>query len=137
MAIIDVNVLVVAQAVTENASKKAMIYTSDTTVQYVVNIDENIGEALGFADYTNSSIAAAMPAGLQMRTISFSDATGKVKGRYPVGTPTTPVFVEGGTITVPRKGSAAGLTCAVLGAQGEKRRLLSGNDTGQNAGDIT
>lgn len=137
MALVDINALVIAQAVNDNASKKAMIYTSDTTVQYAVVIDENIGESMGFADFQTASTAQPAPAGLKMRTVTFSDAAGKVKGSYPVGTPTTPIFVEGGTITVPRKGSAAGLVCAVLGAQGEKRRLLSANDTGQTDGDST
>ena len=137
MALIDINALVIAQPVAENASKKAMIYTSDTTVQYAVVIDENIGEAMGFIDFATASTATPAPAGLKMRTVTFSDASGKVKGSYPVGIPTAPIFVEGGTITVPRKGSAAGVVCAVLGAQGEKRRLLSANDTGQTSGDNT
>ena len=137
MALVDINALVIAQAVNENASKKAMIYTSDTTVQYAVVIDENIGEAMGFIDFAAASTAQPAPAGLKMRTVTFSDASGKVKGSYPVGIPTAPIFVEGGTITVPRKGSAVGVVCAVLGAQGEKRRLLSANDTGQTSGDNT
>lgn len=137
MAAIDINALVVAQGVTDNASKKKMIYTSDTTTKYYVDIDENIGESLGFEDFTDTSIVSEKPSSLRMRTITFSDSTGKVKGQYPVGTPTTPIFVEGGTIKVPRKGSTAGLVCAVLGAQGEKRRLVTGNDTGQDSGDNT
>lgn len=137
MASVDVNALVAAQAVDESGSKKTMIYTSDTTVQYLTTIDENIGEAMGFTDYTGAQALGAMPDGLEMRKVTFASSSGKVKGSYPVGTPTTPIFAEGGTITVPRKGSAAGLTCAVTGAQGERRRLLSGNDTGQNAGDIS
>lgn len=137
MAIVDVNALVVAQAVTENASKKAMVYSSDDGSQYVVTIDENIGEAMSFGDFTDASVTKAAPDGLKMRTVTFSDSTGKVKGTYPVGSAGTPIFQEGGTIKVARKGSATGVVCAVTGAQGEKRRLLSAQDTGQNSGDIT
>lgn len=137
MAIIDINALTIAQSVEENSSKKNMIYRSDTGTDYVVVVDENIGEAMGFVDYGASSTAAALPTGLKMRTVSFADSTGKVKGQYAVGTPTTPIFVEGGTIKVPRKGSAAGVVCTVTGAQGEKRRMLSAADTGQQAGDNT
>lgn len=137
MAAIDINVLVVAQAVTENASKKKMIYLSDDGLSYWTNIDENIGEAMGFSDFTDVSTAPEKPSSLRMRTVSFADSTNKVKGSYPVGNPTEPIFVVGGTIKVARKGSALGVVCSVLGAQGEKRQLASGQDTGQNSGDIT
>lgn len=137
MANLDINALVVAQSITENASKKKMIYLSDDGNQYWVSIDENIGEVLGFSDFTDSSIATEKPSSLRMRTVSFADSTNKVKGSYPVGDPTQPVFIVGGTIKVARKGSALGVVCAVLGAQGEKRQLASGQDTGQNSGDIT
>lgn len=137
MAVIDINALVVAQTLTENASKKAMIYTSDTGLLHTVNIDENIGEAMGFADYTGVETTTNMPDGLRMRTVTFADATGKIKGQYPCGAPTTLVFKEGGTIKVPRKGNITGVVCSVTGAQGEKRRILAAADTAQNAGDAT
>ena len=43
MAAIDINALVAAQSIDENASKKWMAYTSDTGTLYAVKIDENIG----------------------------------------------------------------------------------------------
>lgn len=137
MAAIDINALVIAQSVTESASKKTMVYTGDTEQLYSVKIDENIGEAMGFSDYEDGSGAVDIPKGLKMRTVTFSDSTGKVKGTYPVGTLGNAVFANGGTIKVPRKGSALGVVCAVTGAQGEKRKFATGQDTGQNAGDIT
>lgn len=137
MATLDINALVVTQSVTENASKKKMVYTSDTGDKYWVNIDENIGEVMGFDDFTDVSIEREMPKSLKMRSVSFSDSTGKVSGTYPVGKATELIFKEGGTIKLPRKGSALGVVCAVTGAGGEKRKLASGQDTGQNAGDIT
>ena len=137
MALIDINAKYALQTAEENASKKKMIYVSDTTARYVVTIDENIGESMGFEDFTDVSAATEIPKSLKMRTVSFSDSSGKVKGQYPVGTPTTPVFVEGGTITVARKGKAAGVVTTVIGAQGEKRTLLSAADTGQQSGDNT
>lgn len=137
MAVIDINAKYVANAGADNDSKKDMVYTSDTGELFVVKISEAIGESMGFADYETSTVAKEIPKGLTMRTVSFADATGKVKGSYPVGTPTTPVFVEGGTITVGRKGKADGVTCAVTGAIGEKRRILAANDTGQQNGDAS
>jgi len=137
MATVDINALTVAQSVSENSSKKSMIYRSDTGVDYGVVLDENIGESMGFTDYADNSNVPMLPQGLKMRTVSFADSSGKVKGQYSVGTPTTPIFVEGGTIKVPRKGSAAGVVCTVTGAQGEKRRMLSAADTGQQSGDNT
>ena len=137
MAVLDINAKYAAAAAETNASKKNMVYKSDSGVEYVVLIDENIGETMGFTDYTDTSSQQAIPKGMQMRTVSFQDSSGKVKGQYPVGTPITPIYVEGGTITVARKGSAAGVVTTVVGAQGEKRRLLSAADTGQQSGDNT
>ena len=137
MALVDINAKYALQVAEENASKKKMIYVSDTTQRYVVTIDENIGESMGFEDFTDVSTATEVPKSLKMRTVSFSDSSGKVKGQYPVGTPTTPIFIEGGTITVARKGKAAGVVTTVIGAQGEKRTLLSAADTGQQSGDNT
>ena len=137
MALVDINAKYALQVAEENASKKKMIYVSDTTQRYVVTIDENIGESMGFEDFTDVSTATEVPKSLKMRTVSFSDSSGKVKGQYPVGSPTTPIFIEGGTITVARKGKAAGVVTTVIGAQGEKRTLLSAADTGQQSGDNT
>lgn len=136
MAIIDLNAKYAAPDSSDNDSKKTMIYTSDTGDQYAVKIGENLGEVMGFDDYTTSSIAPTAPEGLRMRTVSFCDATGKIKGQYPVGKPTEDVFAEGGVIIVARKGKATGVTCQVLGAQGEKRQFPRANDTGQQSGDI-
>ena len=137
MAVLDINAKYAAQTAEENASKKKMVYLSDTGVSYVTTIDENIGETMGFTDFTDTLAVLEIPKSLRMRTVSFSDSSGKVKGQYPVGTPTTPIFVEGGTITVARKGKATGVVTTVIGAQGEKRTLLSAADTGQQSGDNT
>ena len=137
MAVIDINAKYAAGAANENASKKNMVYKSDAGVDYAVLMDENIGESMGFADFTDTSTTPEIPKSMRMRTVSFQDSSGKVKGQYPVGTAITPVYTEGGTITVARKGSAAGVVCTVVGAQGEKRRLLSAADTGQQSGDNT
>lgn len=135
MATIDINAAVAAADITDNNSKKAMVYKSDTGIDYLVDITESIGEAMGFDDVTTSTTATPLPKGYKLRTVSFKDSTGKVSGTYPCGKPDTPVFVEGGTIKVPRKGKADGLVCAVIGAQGEKRRFFSANDTGQQDND--
>ena len=137
MATIDINAKYAAAAANENASKKNMVYKSDAGVDYVVFMDENIGESMGFTDFADTSATPEIPKSMRMRTVSFQDSSGKVKGQHPVGTSTTPIYVEGGTITVARKGSAAGVVCTVVGAQGEKRRLLSAADTGQQSGDNT
>jgi len=138
MAVLDINAKFVAVANPEdNDSKKTMLYTADSGEKFAVKISENIGELLGFDDYTTSSTEGEKPASLRMRTVSFSDESGKVKGQYPVGKPSEPIYTIGGTITVARKGSATGVVCQVLGAQGEKRKLFGGNDTGQQDGDNT
>ena len=103
MAVLDINAKYAAAAAETNASKKNMIYKSDSGVEYVVLIDENIGETMGFTDYTDTSTQQAIPKGMQMRTVSFQDSSGKVKGQYPVGTPTTPIYVEGGQLRLREK----------------------------------
>jgi len=137
MAIVDINAKYVAPESDNNDSKKNMVYQSDTGEFFTVLISENIGESMGFIDQEVSSTSGFLPRGLRMRTVSFKDASGKISGQYPCGTPQTPIFVEGGTITVARKGKAAGVVCTVLGAQGEKRTIVSAADTGQDSGDIS
>ncbi|AFY75252.1 hypothetical protein Syn7502_03400 [Synechococcus sp. PCC 7502] len=68
MAIVDINALALTGAIDENGSKKWQKYTSDTGDVYAVNIDKNIGVALGFDDYaaTDGTIAEK-PASLTMR----------------------------------------------------------------------
>jgi len=137
MAVVDINALTIAQSPEDNAGKKKMIYKSDSTVGYVVNIDENIGNSMGFDDYTDTSSEKSIPVGMVMRSVSFSDVTGKVKGAYPCGKPDTPIFLNGGTIKVPRKGSILGVVCGVSSRKGEKSPLLNAADTGQTDGSIT
>lgn len=138
MAAVDINAKYAAQDAEDNDSKKAMLYTADDgTTKYKVLISENIGESMGFEDVETSTVADDLPRGYTLRKVTFSNADAKVSGSYPVGTPSTPIYVEGGTITVARKGKATGLVCAVTGSQGEKKRFNSPNDTGQGGGDIT
>lgn len=138
MAVVDINAKYAAQNAEDNDSKKAMLYTADDgTTKYKVKISENIGESMGFDDVETSTVASDLPRGYVMRKVTFSNADAKVSGSYPVGTPSTPIYVEGGIITVARKGKAAGLVCAVTGSQGEKKSFNSANDTGQGSGDIT
>jgi hypothetical protein len=134
---IDLNASFASQNAEDNNSKKAMVYTSDTGALYVTQVTENYGELLGFDDYDTTSIASPMPDGLVMRKVTYKDSSGKVSGSFPIGKPTEAVFATGGTITIPRKGKSAGLVVTVIGAQGEKRRILSAADTGQQSGDNT
>ncbi len=137
MASVDLNALYAAGNAEDNASKKTMVYESDAGVLYTVLVEEHIGEALGFADFTTSTVAAELPKGFRMRTITFSDASGKVRGQLSVGNPLAGLYAEGGTLTVARKGKATGVVCSVTGTQGEKRRFPQANDTGQQSGDNT
>ncbi len=137
MATVDVNAKFTAGDAQSNDSKKTMIYTADDGTEYSVLISENIGESLGFDDFTTGSTATPLPMGFKMRTITFSDASGKVKGQYPVGSVDEDIYSEGGTITVARKGRANGVVCSVTGSQGEKKRFAQANDTGQDSNDNT
>ena len=138
MAVVDINALAAAQGIDENDSKKWMGYTSDTGVVYAVKISENIGETMGFIDITEANeTTPEKPASLTMRVVNAVSANGKVKVRYPCGSPTAPIYVEGGTIEVPRKGNSSGLICSVTGVTGEKRRIVSYQDSGQDGGDLT
>lgn len=138
MATIDINVLVVAQDVDNNSSKKWMKYLSDSGATFAVLIDENIGEALGFDDIADADINfAEKPQSLEMRKVNATSLNGKIKIQYPVGKPSEDIYSEGGTITVPRKGSADGLILTVTGVVGEKRRLPSSRDSGQDSGDAS
>lgn len=134
---IDINALFAAQNVTQSNSKKDMVYTADDGKTYKVNINENMGEAMGFADYSTSTTLTGLPYVeiSQMRLVHAADASGRVRQSFPVGTPTKAIFAEGGTIKIARKGSADGLILTVTGTTGEKKRIATPFDTGQNSGD--
>jgi len=140
MASVNLNAAFAAQDPEDNNSRKSMVYLTDDGKAKLVQINENVGEALGFADY-NAPIAPADAAPdylrFEMRRIYASDVTGKVRQSFPVGSPDVPIYVEGGTITVPRKGKAAGLQLFVTGSVGEKKTFAVTGDTGQQSGDPT
>ncbi|MCE2672041.1 MAG: hypothetical protein LW635_09710 [Microcystis sp. 53598_E5] len=123
----------------DNASKKWMVYEADDGTKYRVFMTETIGSFMGFDDITDTNVAETvdMPKFLRMRNVHFSDASGKVKGTYPVGKRTEFVFQEGGKITVPRRGKADGVVTFVTGSTGEKKRFFYTGDTGQQSGDAT
>lgn len=137
MANIDLNALFAAQAAENNNSKKDMIYATDDGTEYIVTVTENIGEAFGFDDVETADVGVVpqLPRGWKMRKVNFADATGNISGSYPVGKPDTLIYSEGGTITVPRKGKAAGVLVAVTGSSGEYKRFGKSFDTGQDSGD--
>jgi len=140
MANIDLNAPFAQQPANDNNSKKTMIYLTDDGKAIPVQINENYGEALGFADYTGpipSDVAAPYYLRFKMRQIHASDSTGKVKQSFFVGSPDAAIYTEGGTVTVPRKGKANGLVLYVTGSTGEKKTFAVGGDTGQQSGDDT
>lgn len=136
---ININTGFAADDANDNASKKWMIYESDDGNKYRVFMTETIGSFMGFDDLTDANRADTLsePKFLKMRRVNFSDASGKVKGSYPVGKSTESVFQEGGQITVPRRGKAGGVVTYVTGAVGESRRFDYTGDTGQQSGDAT
>lgn len=136
---IDINTQVAAMDVTQSNGKKDVVYSADDGKLYKVTLNEAMAENMGFADYTSSTVLTALPSVeiKQMRLVHASDASGRVKQSFPVGTPTKAIFAEGGTITIPRKGSAAGLVLTVTGTTGEKKRIATPDDTGQNSGDVS
>lgn len=139
MANVDLNALFAAQAAENNNSRKDMVYATDDGTKYIVQITENIGEAFGFDDVVAADVGIVpqLPKQWEMRKVRFADATGNISGEYNVGKASTLVYAEGGTITVPRKGKAAGVLCAVTGSIGEKKRFGKSFDTGQDSGDET
>jgi len=140
MATVDLNAPFASQPANDNNSKKTMVYLTDDGKAIPVQINENYGEKLGFADYTGpipAELAAPHYLRFEMRKIYASDSTGKVKQSFYVGNPDEPIYVEGGTITVPRKGKANGLVLNVTGSVGEKKSFATAGDTGQTSGDDT
>ena len=140
MAIINLNAPFVNQPANDNNSRKTMLYTTDDGKKIPVQICENYGELLGFDDFTGSipeELVAPNYLRFEMRRVYASDVTGKVKQSFPIGKPNEEIYVEGGTIIVPRKGKASGLTLFVTGSVGEKKTFPNAGDTGQQSGDDT
>jgi len=140
MATVDLNAPFASQPANDNNSRKTMVYLTDDGKALPVQINENYGEKLGFADYTGpipSELAAPNYLRFEMRKIYASDSTGKVKQSFYVGNPDEAIYTEGGSIIVPRKGKANGLTLFVTGSVGEKKTFPNAGDTGQQSGDDT
>lgn len=137
MASVNLNALFAAAAAENNNSKKDMIYTTDDGTEYIVNITEAIGEAFGFDDVETADVGVVpqLPRGWKLRKVNFADATGNISGSYPCGKPSTLIYAEGGTITVPRKAKADGVLVAVTGSTGEVKKFGKSFDTGQDSGD--
>jgi hypothetical protein len=140
MATIDLNAPFVTQPTYDNNSKKTMVYTTDNGKLLPVQINENYGELLGFLDYTGpipKEDQAPNYLRFKMRRVYASDSTGRVKQSFPIGLPNHPIYVEGGTLIVPRKGKASGLELFVTGSVGERKTFPNAGDTGQRSGDDT
>lgn len=139
MALIDLNAAYAAQNKADNASKKTMIYQFDDGTLTPVEIEENIGEAFGFADFTGAETTvdvAKLYKRWEMRRIYYSDGA-NISGSFPVGSPSFGAYVEGGSVTVARKGKADGVLCPFTGTVGEKKTFRNPADTGQLSGDLT
>jgi len=140
MATVNLNAPFVSQPANDNNSRKTMIYTTDTGKWLPVEINENYGEALGFADYAGpipEEHQAPNYLRFKMRRIYASDASGRVKQSFPIGIPDHPLYLEGGTVIVPRKGKTEGLALFVTGSVGERKTFPNAGDTGQRSGDDT
>jgi len=123
---LDLNALFVAQSATENNGRANFWYKlDDGTYAPARGLNTNQANLFGFlqtlpsgAVITNSKVVT------KFRSITFADATGKIKGTFFVGTPTEAIYTGGGTVKVPRKGKAAGVITYIIGSQGEKTRFV-------------
>ncbi len=125
-------------------SIKTMIYTADDQTKWCVDIDESNGEAFGFDDYTGAATDPKyyLPRRMQMRYVNWSADSGRISRRFPIGKPNNPLFLNGGSVTVPiQDGSTSAdsidATGQVTSSRGEKRRLPRATDTGLTGGDAS
>lgn len=138
MAAIDLNAKFTAPDGSDNDSRKTMLYETDAGETYAVRISEATGELFGFDDYDGTAPTySGLYTRLEMRKIHARSADGKISQSFPVGKVSEPIWTEGGTITVPRKGKAAGVVLTVTGSTGERKTFASAGDTGQSGGDVT
>ena len=138
MAHIDLNAPFVSQPAGDNNSLRTFIYLTDDGKALPVRLNENYAEALGFLSYTGPIPAADRAPDylrFELRKIHASSVDGKVKQSFAVGSPDADIYVEGGTLLVPRKGKTGGLTLYVTGSTGERKTFPTTGDTGQISGD--
>lgn len=139
MANIDLNAPFAAQLANDNNSKKDYFYeTDDGQLVYAGKLNENYAELLGFQ--STLGVGETLTEDFKVtkfRTITYSDGQ-NINGTLRVGNPRAPIYSEGGQVTIPRKGKAAGVVCNVIGSQGEKKIFLNARiaqDGGQLSGD--
>lgn len=123
-------------------SRKIMVYESDDTINYWVNIDESNGEAAGFIDFDGVAAAVEAPKSLQMRRVICEDPGTGARRTIPVGSITDGVWTGAvSQLLLPLlgpAGTAATLTAFnIVRRIGESVREPKANDTGLQDGDAT
>lgn len=117
-----------------SGSIKWMIYKDDGGTEFAVRVDESVGEATGFGDFTGLSSAPPLPKGYKMRYANLVRLDGEVtrRRRAAIGDPAVfATFVNGGAITIDT------FLWQVTSLQGEKRVIPYAFDTGANDADVT
>lgn len=119
-----------------SGSRKWMVYTTDTGVQFLTEIDESNGEACGFADCTvENQNLPLLPSRFKMRYINCvaAGASGEdIRRKFWVGTVAALTTIVGD-----RAVTVDGVGYNVRSFRGEKGTLPIPIDTGITDGDIT
>jgi len=117
-------------------SRKWFVYTSDSGVDFAIERDESLTEAVngGTQDYADGvSITAAVPRNLKPRTLTYETSDGRQSRTVVALT----VNIFNGALAAVPSFSDAGATFFLKRRVGETFRLPFAIDTGLNDGDIT
>lgn len=114
-------------------------YTTDSGATFAISMDESNGEAVGNADYTESStVTFKLPSNVKKRYARYGSADGNTIRTIPISSPSENVTTLPQTITAQIAGSATGVVLALREYVGERIAMIpQAADTGLDDGDST
>lgn len=123
-------------------SIKNFVYTDDVGQTYGITLDESNTEAINGTDGdlpTGSTSTVTVPRNIKVREVFYADAARNRTIRCVPLTPTAYTNILNGTgpQTIPDLLGEENATLDLVRANGERRRILFGADTGLTDGDAT
>lgn len=117
-------------------SKKDFEYTTDDGQEYVINMDESNGEAVGNTDYSAASTATMrLPSNCKPRYALYTSPDGNTRRKVVIGSNTATTATLAATIDV-ANGLGGTVTLGLSFFKGEEMRLIPrADDTGLTDGD--
>jgi hypothetical protein len=114
-------------------------YTTDSGAKFAISMDESNGEAVGNADYTDSStVTFKLPSNVKKRFARYTSDDGHHARVIPISSNTQNVNTLPASFTAQAVGISGGVVVKLRQFVGEQISMIpAAEDTGLNDGDLT